>query len=54
MIDEIIFILEKNADIKQAHKMSAYMQDKFKFVGKSQGKYRFTPSTLLNTPSAPR
>lgn len=25
-----------------------------KRVGKAQGKYRFTPSTLLNTPSAPR
>ena len=37
MIDEIISILEKNADTKQAQKMSAYMQDKFKFAGIPMG-----------------
>ena len=33
MIDEIISILEKNADIKQAQKMSEYMQNRFEFAG---------------------
>ena len=33
MIDKIISLLEKNADTKQAQKMSEYMQNRFEFAG---------------------
>ncbi|MDO5126218.1 MAG: DNA alkylation repair protein [Eubacteriales bacterium] len=33
MVDEIVRMLEENSDLEQAEKMSAYMQNKFKFAG---------------------
>lgn len=47
LADEIIGILEKNKDTKQAEKMAVYMQNKFEFLGIPKPKLNGLMKTIL-------
>lgn len=40
MVTEIVRILEENSNLEQVKKMSAYMQNKFKFTGIAKPKLK--------------